>query len=97
MAVWNKDASVNLVYSVDSLIRASKDDITCYFNEFNRVLKKDCWVVLHLPCIESPLSMALVFTYLTLKDINKLCRGIFSEYRIHFDILPHGVVVEGIK
>ena len=91
------DQSVDLVFSVDSLMRASKDDITCYFNEFKRVLKKDGRAVLHLPCIESLLSMTLVFTYLTLKDINKLCSAIFSEYKIHFDILPHGVVVEGIK
>jgi SAM-dependent methyltransferase len=91
------DQSVDLVFSVDSSIRASKDDITCYFNEFLRVLKQDGVVVLHLPCLESPMSMGSCFTYLTLKDIKRLCIAVFSKYEIHFNILPHGVIVEGFK
>ena len=91
------DNSVDLAFSVDSLVRASKDDITCYFNEFLRVLKQDGVAVLHLPCLESPMSMGSCFTYLTLKDIKRLCIAVFSKYEIHFNILPHGVIVEGFK
>jgi len=89
--------SVDLVFTVDSLMRASENDITCYFNEFLRVLKKGGVAVLHLPCLESPMSMGLCFTYLTLKDIKRLCSALFSKYEIHFNILPHGVIVEGVK
>ena len=91
------DRSVDLIFSVDSLVRASKGEILSYFNEFNRILKVGGEAVLHLPCLESRLSSKLFFTYLTLRDIKKLCRAVFSKYDIHFNILPHGVIVEGKK
>ena len=92
-----KDSSINLIFSVDSLIRASKNDISSYFKDFKRILQPGGRAVLHLPCLETPMSMHLVCTYLTLRDIKILCSAAFSKYEIHFDILPHGVIVEGVN
>jgi len=92
-----KSDSVDLIFSIDSLMRADKKDIKSYFVEFNRVLKKGGTIFVHLPSTSHTASLALNFTLVGIGEIKKMCRQNFSQYSIHRKMLPHGVIVKAVK
>jgi len=93
------DDSIELIFSMDSLIRVpNKKYILDYFNEFKRVLKKQGEVYVHLPCNSKNGSVKRGFT-----DISKPEIITFSEIvglnLIEFDeqTLHHGILLHLIK
>ena len=93
------DDSIELIFSMDSLVRVpNKKYILDYFNEFKRVLKKQGEVYVHLPCNSKNGSVKGGFT-----DISKPEIITFSEMvglnLIEFDeqTLHHGILLHLIK
>ncbi len=89
-------ASVDLVFSIDSLMRTDLDDIERYFSEIKRVLKQGGKAIIHLPSI-SKRGCQLLFTYLTPGQIKDMANKNFKEFRLHHDLLPTGIILEGAK
>ena len=90
------DDSIELIFSMDSLVRVpSKKYILDYFYEFKRVLKKQGEVYVHLPCNSNDGSKQRGFTdiskseIITFSDIVDLKLIKFDEQTLHHGILLH--------
>lgn len=89
-----KDKSVDLIFSMDTLVRVSRDNIKSYFKEFARVLKPSGKICLHLPCSDIKSSFDWHFTDLSLDEIKQLCKDSgFMNYQIDKDTIKHGVIL----
>lgn len=89
------DKSVNIIFSVDSLVRAPKNCIRDYFREFSRVLVPGTGeIMIHLPNWNTTLSKRLCFTKITSKNIfNFLRDNGFTDCSIENEIIFHGSLV----
>ena len=89
-----KSGSVDLAFSMDSLVRTSKPLLKNYFSEISRVLKVGGKICLHLPCDEAAGSRMRDFVKLSTKDIESYCRN--NSLKI-IDIdnrsITHGVIL----
>ncbi len=86
--------SVDIIFSIDSLVRTDKDALKDYFKEFKRVLKKDGKMCIHLPCTCSAKSLIKGFTDLTEDEIIAYCNEFKIEnYKINKNTITHGVLL----
>jgi ubiquinone/menaquinone biosynthesis C-methylase UbiE len=92
------DDSVDVVFSMDTLVRCRRNIIFSYFREFSRVLKKDGTIYLHLPCDSIEGSLQRLFTPLTLREIENLSiKNSLFDLQIDKTTLEHGVLVKAKK
>jgi len=90
------DASVDLVFSMDTLVRAPIDAIALYLAEFYRVLRVGGHVLVHLPWDDSPGSRERSFTRLSrpwlLAHISQ-----FRQADLDDTTLKHGLLLHLVK
>ena len=92
------DESVDVVFSMDTLVRCRRNIIFSYFREFSRVLKKDGEIYIHLPCDSIEGSTKRMFTPLSLQEIDNLStKNALVDLRIDTKTLEHGVMVKAKK
>lgn len=86
--------SVDFIFSIDVLVRYPHQNIKNYFKEFNRVLKPNGNVCIHLPYKESALTSKFKFIEYDMKQIEEL-RDILTknDFDIDTDTINHGVLI----
>ncbi len=90
--------SVDLVFSMDSLVRAPKAAVGRYVSETHRVLCPGGELIIHLPCDDSPFSVGMYFTSLKRSEIDPMLRKAgFGNFSIDATTLKHGVIVMAAK
>lgn len=90
-----EDSSIDFIFSIDSLSRASVFTINKYLNEISRVLKEDGIALLHIPSNSSALSLQLGFTSIETKDIKKTCLELgFKKIEMSDEYIYHGVLLK---
>lgn len=92
-----ENSSIDLIFSMDTLVRVKKSDIWKYFNEFKRVLKPGGKAIIHLPLVTKYGSFEKMFTPLFPWEIKKISQKTFSQYRIEDTIIKHGIILIGAK
>lgn len=90
--------SIDFIFSVDTFVRVPKKAIFNYFKDFAKVLRPGGRLLIHLPCREIPGSAQRHFVDLSFDEIKKMCvlNGL-GNYKIHSDLLIHGVILEAVK
>lgn len=87
------DIYVDLIFSMDSLVRAPLDAIGSYLSEFYRVLHVGGHVLVHLPWDDSPGSRERNFTRLSrpwlLAHISQFSRADLDETTLKHGLLLH--------
>lgn len=90
--------SVDLVFSLDTLVRVERSYINAYIKESHRVLKGNGCLFLHLPCNLKEDSVRRGFTDLSKADIIQMCnKAGFVEVQVDLNILKHGVLLKTFK
>lgn len=90
--------TVDVVFSMDTLVRTSKQTIREYIFESARVLREGGSIFLHLPCEEQPDSRSRAFAPLRLREIERFCRDAqFTQIRIDKQVIKHGVICEAVR
>jgi ubiquinone/menaquinone biosynthesis C-methylase UbiE len=90
--------SIDLIFSIDSLVRCPKSDIIDYLKEFFRVLRSGGGCYLHLPCSEKPRSVSKGFTSISISEIESWLQIVgFVKIEIDIETLEHGVIVKCCK
>ena len=93
-----EEKSVDLIFSMDSLVRCPLSDIKNYFKDFFRILRGGGAIYLHLPCKEKPRSVSKGFTSISIIEIESLLlKTGFVKIEIDLEILEHGIIVKGYK
>ncbi len=90
-----EDASIDYIFSMDTLVRVNKRFLNLYFKEFKRVIKKNGKILIHLPCITSEGSQQRGFVKLTSNDITRMMtdNGL-KEFTLDFNTISHGVLLK---
>lgn len=86
--------SVDLVFTMDSLVKADREDILSYISESIRVIKKGGLCFLHIPISESMESIRRNFTKVSRIDIQNILlkyKNLTFEFRD--DFLLHGIIL----
>jgi len=87
--------SIDMIFSIDTLVRVNKKFINDYFSEFARVLKPNGKLLIHLPCDEIKGSLDRNFVNLNRKDILELCiKNGFEQFEIDDKTIHHGVILK---
>jgi ubiquinone/menaquinone biosynthesis C-methylase UbiE len=90
--------TIDLIFSMDSLVRCPKIDINKYLIEFYRVLKVNGSIILHLPCNEKLKCISKGFTSITCFEIkNMLKLQNFKNIKFDLKTLNHGLIVTAFK
>lgn len=90
--------SVDVVFSMDTLVRCPKPCIRRYFRESHRVLKQGGRIFFHLPCTAVKESRDRGFVSLSLQEIECFNKEAgFKEATIDTQTIKHGVIVEAFK
>lgn len=90
-----KDESVDFVFSIDSLTRASLEVIKSYLSEIFRVLKKDGTCALHIPSKYSHLSNRLDFPKIDTNFVIHYCRELgYENTSLCNTYIQHGVLLK---
>lgn len=90
--------SVDVVFSMDTLVRVPRQSIRDYVFEAARVLRKGGALFLHLPCSEQPGSRLRSFEPLRRREIEQFCRAAkFRDVRVDTKVISHGVIVEATR
>lgn len=90
-----EDDSVDIIFSMDTLVRSEKGIFSDYMKEFKRVLREDGKLCLHFPCTSSKGSVARGFTPLTEEEIIDMCElNEFSDYEIDSETITHGIILK---
>ncbi len=90
--------SVDLVFSMDTLVRVPKGAVRRYFKEIRRVLKPSGRVFIHLPCTDKADSRRRAFVPLTMKEILQYCsENEWRDVRVDKDVIHHGIIVEALN
>jgi hypothetical protein len=84
--------SQDLIFSMDSLVRCSYDQLCKYFEEFSRVLKKDGLMYIHINQGITP-SPFWPFPYISQEQLADLCLSNGFDYGITDDLLKSGSVL----
>jgi ubiquinone/menaquinone biosynthesis C-methylase UbiE len=88
------DGTIDLIFSMDTLVRVNKKFLKKYFSEFRRILKMDGKLLLHLPCITSPMSKRKKFVMLSPTHIaDYMYSNGFKEFQFDFYHINHGVLL----
>tara|TARA_Y100001980_G_C14556640_1_gene349005 strand:- start:16248 stop:16946 length:699 start_codon:yes stop_codon:yes gene_type:complete len=89
-----QDDTIDLIFSIDTLVRVKKRYLEKYFSEFRRVLKKDGKMILHLPCTASKMSKHKKFVFLSPTNItNYMYNNSFKKFKLDFETINHGVLL----
>ncbi len=89
------DKSVDIVFSMDSLMRSGVDIIEKYISESYRVIKDDGKICLHLPCSSQAGSIQRNFVELSIENINQIClKNNIIDFEIDTDTIRHGVLLK---
>jgi ubiquinone/menaquinone biosynthesis C-methylase UbiE len=91
--------SVDLIFSMDSLVRVPKKSFFLdYLKEFKRVLKNNGQVYVHLPCNSKVGSIENDFTFISKNEIIRFSKKVGLEV-IDFDekTLEHGILLNLIN
>ena len=93
------DDSIELIFSMDSLIRVpNKKYILDYFNEFKRVLKKQGEVYVHLPCNSKKGCIKKGFTDISKSEILNFSEMVgLKLIELDEQTLDHGILLHLIK
>jgi SAM-dependent methyltransferase len=90
--------SVDVIYSMDSLMRTNEHIILSYLKDGFRVLRHDGVLMYHLPCDLLPMCFLKSFLRLSYDDIIRLVdQSGFKDYEIDTKTLRHGVLVKARK
>lgn len=90
-----KTNSIDLIFSMDTLVRVPIRFIKRYMKEFKRVLKPEGKILIHLPCIESLGSKSRGFVRLEKATIENMCKtNGFDKYEIDSNTINHGVLLK---
>lgn len=87
----------HLVFSMDSLVRAPGNILKNYLTDISEVLYPGGSAILHLPCSDIPGSRLRNFTDISLSRLHIICGTLFAHYKLHTDVLVHGVLLEAYK
>lgn len=91
-------ASVDVVFSMDTLVRAPRGSVRRYLAEISRVLSPGGRLLLHLPCQEIPFCRRKGFTPLSRRWTLETARASGIEVEALDDrTLRHGVLVRARK
>jgi len=92
------DQSIDLIFSIDCLVRVSRKSIVAYIKESARVLNPGGTLIFHLPVNTKPLCKSKDFTDLSESDIRSFFSGgRFSTFKILDSILHTGWVVIAVR
>ena len=87
--------SIDFIFSMDTLVRVNKKFLNSYFDHFNRVLKSDGKMLIHLPCVSSTFSKSRGFVKLHPDEITEMMiRNGFNEFTLDFSTINHGVLLK---
>ena len=90
--------SVDIVFSMDSLVRTPRKYLFRYFKEIHRVLKPSGRMMIHLPFIEKEGSASRGFINLTAEEIRRWCRKAkLKIVDIDKKTIEHGIILEATK
>lgn len=90
-----EDNSVDIIFSIDSLVRVEKKNIKAYFKEFSRILKVHGKILVHLPCSDIKGSVERHFVNLKKEEIVNLCQqNGFNNFEIDVNTINHGVLLK---
>ncbi len=93
-----ESGTVDLVYSMDTLVRVPKACIRNYVLEAHRVLKESGRIALHLPCSEIPGSQERNFVKVSLSElVDYYTEAGFRDIVIDIVSLVHGVFIHAIR
>lgn len=93
-----ENSSMDIVFSMDTLVRSPKKIIYSYIKEAGRVLRPYGQIFLHLPCKEIKGSRDKAFVGLTLKEIINCCKkNAFEIIRIDKELIKHEVILQAAK
>lgn len=89
------NGSIDFIFSIDALTRASKKTIESYIKEIARIISSDGICLLHLPCNCSSISNYLGFTNIEKSEILNICME-FGFNKIEFDTqyITHGILLK---
>lgn len=91
-------ASVDLIFSMDTLVRVPLGAIRRYLCETHRVLASGGGMILHLPCDALDMSRRKVFTRLSQAWIDRMASEAgFRDHTIDLKTLRHGALLLGRK
>ncbi|NQT24633.1 class I SAM-dependent methyltransferase [candidate division KSB1 bacterium] len=91
------DSSVDLIFTMDTLVRVDKDYIYDYFSEMKRVLRPGGKIICHLPNSDLTDSQAKRFTKLNSAEIKHQAQKYFSDYSIDSKTIVHGSILFATK
>ena len=91
------DSSVDLIFTIDTLVRVEKEYIYDYFKEMNRVLRPNGKIICHLPNSDMADSEARRFTKLSTAEIKEQAQKYFSNYTIDSNTITHGSILFATK
>ena len=87
--------TVDFIISMDTLVRVNKKYLNSYFEQFNRVLKMNGKMLIHLPCISSLISKQNGFVNLHPDEITAMMiSNGFYEFTLDFSTINHGVLLK---
>jgi SAM-dependent methyltransferase len=92
------DKSIDLIFSMDSLVRCDLKIIRSYFKEFSRVLKSGGVLYIHLPCDSVEGSVKKMFTPLSIIEIKNLSlESHFTNLILDNKTLEHGIMLKATR
>ena len=91
------NSSVDLIFTMDTLVRVEKEYIYDYFKEMHRVLKKGGEIIAHLPNNDLPGSASRWFTLMRTEEIQRLAENYFCEFTIDSETINHGSILYAKK
>lgn len=90
------DASVDVVVSIDSLVRLEKPKFRRFLQEIHRVLRPQGRALIHVGSMRSTDSLLKNFVCYWDAELRRYTAA-FQSTQIHRHLLPHGVILECVK
>lgn len=90
------DASVDVVISIDSLVRLEKSKFRRFLREIHRVLRPQGRALIHVGSMRVTDSLLKNFVCYWDAELRRY-GAMFSTVQIHRHLLPHGVILECVK
>lgn len=85
--------SVDVIFTIDTLVRAEKEFIFDYIKEIKRVLKEGGKAIIHLPNSDMEDSRERGFTDISTDEIDRELGKYFKNYRIDSELIIHGSLI----
>ena len=88
-----KTNSIDMIFTMDTLVRTESIYIYNYIKEISRVLKKDGKAIIHLPNSDIEDSKNRKFTDISTKELETELSKYFINYKIDFTTIKHGCLI----